>query len=323
MDTLRGSLDTFALPDIVRLIASSDKTGRLTADSFRIKGRIFLTKGTVSYATTRGEDGDIEELKRMTTSRALRRERRGRKETSPGQTLEDLIEQQVVEVFVRLMRMQGGKFVFDEGTETRAYGSGSPLALDVDKLVSQAVERIAEWEDIESVVPTSTTRFSLNQDLADDEFEVTLDGRSWTFLAAVGESASVQDLAERLRIFEFPAAKKVAEFVRRGLLAPTETPADHAAVNVTVAASDTKPGGSPPLGDAVDHAVPAAKDRPTPPGDGAEDGHGAPDRVDVVDDAGTDRGGSAEEGLVPGPLDAADPDSAEWRPAPDTPPPPP
>ena len=224
VDTLRGSLDTFALPDIVRLIASSDKTGRLTADSFRIKGRIFLTKGTVSYATTRGDDGDIEELKRMTSSRALRRERRGRKESSPGQTLEDLIEQQVVEVFVRLMRMEGGKFVFDEGTVTRAYGSGTALTLDVDKLVEQAVERITEWEDIESVVPTSTTRFSLNQDLADDEFEVTLDARSWTFLAAVGESASVQDLAERLRIFEFPAAKKVAEFVRRGLLAPTTGP---------------------------------------------------------------------------------------------------
>ncbi len=317
MDTLRGSLDTFALPDIVRLIASSDKTGRLTADSFRIKGRIFLTKGTVSYATTRGDDGDIEELKRMTSSRALRRERRGRKESSPGQTLEDLIEQQVVEVFVRLMRMEGGKFVFDEGTVTRAYGSGTALTLDVDKLIEQAVERITEWEDIESVVPTSTTRFSLNQDLADDEFEVTLDARSWTFLAAVGESASVQDLAERLRIFEFPAAKKVAEFVRRGLLAPTEAPADRTSVSVTVAGSGAEAAGS--TNQSLLEGAERADDRASGPSDDGHDASAVPlegqEPADGQDRPSEDR--HVEE--KPGPDGAA---SEDWHHAPDAPPPP-
>ena len=125
MDTLRGSLDTFSLPAIVKLIASASHTGVLTAETFRLKGRIFIADGAINYATTRGDDGDIEELKKMTTSRALRKERRGRKETSPGQTLEDLIEQQVVEVFVRLMRMSGGKFVFDEGARTKAFGNGA------------------------------------------------------------------------------------------------------------------------------------------------------------------------------------------------------
>lgn len=244
MDTLRGSLDTFGLSDVVKLISASGKTGLLTAESFQLKGRIFLAEGVINYATTRGDDGDIEELTAMSAaSQVALDERRGRKETTTSQTLEDLVEQQVVEVFVRLIRMQGGKFAFDEGTRTKAYGNGAVLSLDVDKILEQAIGRIEEWEDIETVVPSSSTRFGLNGDLGGDAFEITLDARSWTFLAAIGHEASVQDLAARLRIFEFPAAKKVAEFVRRGLLVPTKPPAKAAPVRVTAdeAASTAQP----------------------------------------------------------------------------------
>ena len=44
----------------------------------------------------------------------------------------------------------------------------------------------------------------------------------WTFLAAVGDGASAGDIAERLRIFEFPAAQKMAEYVRSGMLVPVD-----------------------------------------------------------------------------------------------------
>ena len=59
-------------------------------------------------------------------------------------------------------------------------------------------------------------------ELPADQFEVTIDPRSWVFLAAAGEGSSVHDLADRLGIFEFPTAVQVAEMVRRGLLVPEE-----------------------------------------------------------------------------------------------------
>ncbi len=225
MDTLRGSLETFGLPEIIRLVASSGRTGVLKVDSFRLKGRIYVADGSITYATTRGEDGNIEDLKNMTATSTRRpvRERRGRRESTAAQSVDDLVEQQIVEVFVRLMRLERGNFGFDEGARTRAYGDRAALALGVDKIIEQAHERIAEWEAIESLVPSASTRFRLNPDLGTDDFEVTLDARSWTFLASVGDAASVGDLAERLRIFEFPAARKVAEFVRKGLLVAVET----------------------------------------------------------------------------------------------------
>ncbi len=266
MDTLRGSLDTFSLPDIVTLIATSGKTGVLAAETFRLKGRIYIAEGAVTYATTRGDDGDIEDLREMSEAHALDSERRGRKEPAPGQTLQDLVEQQIVEVFVRLTRMSGGKFSFEEGKTSRALGDGIEISLDVPGLIARATERIAEWEDIESVVPSSSTKFSLNNAISDDGFEVTLDARSWTFLAAIGSTASVQDLAERLRIFEFPAAKKVAEFVRRGLLV-AEEPRETVSVQVAVsepsqgAPSDTATGRPGP----VDAPPPPAETRVTPP----------------------------------------------------------
>lgn len=224
MDILRGSLDTFDLADVLRLIASAQHTGALSAESYRLKGRVYVADGAITYATTRGEDGDPEDLERLRTFRSggsSSRERRGRKSTGPT-GVEDLVEQQVVEVLVRLTRMQGGRFSFEAGVHTRAYGEGSAPTFAIADILEQVSTRITDWDSIESQVPTANTLFRLNDTLADEEFEVTLDARSWRFLAAVGDSASVQDLAERLRIFEFPAAKKVAEFVRRGLLIVSE-----------------------------------------------------------------------------------------------------
>ncbi len=273
MDTLRGSLETFGLPEIVRLVASSGRTGALKVDSFRLKGRIFIADGSITYATTRGEDGNIDDLKHMTTStRRPLRERRGRRESSAAHSVDDLIEQQIVEVFVRLMRLERGNFGFEEGARTRAYGDRAALALGVDKIIEQAHERIAEWESIESLVPSASTRFRLNPDLGNDDFEVTLDARSWSFLASVGDAASVGDLAERLRIFEFPAARKVSEFVRKGLLVAVETRAEAVPPAPVARDADREPAIEGPEGE----AAPVAHSAPPQPEHG-EPEHGEPE----------------------------------------------
>ena len=220
MDTLHGSLATFGLEEICTLVGRTARTGVLRVEAPPLVGRIFFVDGAITYGTTREQDGSVTDLYSF-GARFERpvRERRGRKATTPWpQPLAELIQQQVVEVLVRLIRPGRGQFWFVDGVTTRAYEPGEQYPFDVEDLFAEAEERREEWRSIEALVPDGATRFRLRPELTEGVFEVTIDARSWEFLVAIGDGASVQELAERMLMFEFPAARKVADFVRQGLI---------------------------------------------------------------------------------------------------------
>ena len=226
MDTLRGSLDTFGLDGVMNLITSTGKTGVLKAFSGRLVGRIYFRDGAIIYGTTRENDGSVADLYQrqgVGSAESPERERRGRTQTNDWtHPLQELVKHQIVDVFVRLLQIPGGQFAFEEGTTTSAYQAEAEHQFDPAVISELARDRLAEWNEIVALVPSPTARFRLAESLPPDQFEVTIDAKTWSFLAAIRDGAAVEDIAERLRIFEFPAAKKVAEFVRRGLLVIVE-----------------------------------------------------------------------------------------------------
>jgi hypothetical protein len=52
----------------------------------------------------------------------------------------------------------------------------------------------------------------------EDPEEIVLGRRDWALLAATGSSSTINGIAQKLKIFEFAAAKKVAELAQRGLV---------------------------------------------------------------------------------------------------------
>lgn len=265
MDTLRGSLETFGLDGVMSLITSTGKTGVLRVFSGDLVGRIYFRDGAIVYGTTREYDGLVTDLYRRRGPGApegQERERRGRTQANEWtHPLPELIKHQIVDVFVRLLRMPGGQFAFEEGATTSAYQTEAEHRFEVDAIIEMARERLAEWDEISSLVPNPTVKFRLAAQLPPDQFEVTLDAKTWSFLAAVGEAAAVEDIAERLRIFEFPAAKKVAEFARQGLLVIAAE--DQVAAAAPIAALDDQPEQAPaPI---VDEDPPQAEDAAVPP----------------------------------------------------------
>lgn len=222
METLRGSLETFPIESVVRLVAASGRTGMLRLELGDLIGRAYFRRGTLVYATTRADDGPTAELYRFRTLDAKpERERRGQTDERPWPQPEaDLIRQQTVEVFVRLLRETKGEFAFVPGETPRGMSGFEEIGFDHEAIMDEANERRLEWRSIEAVIPNPSMRFGLAPELPHDQFEVTLDAGSWRFLAAVGSGGTAEEIAERLRIFEFPAARKVAEFVGQGLLVP-------------------------------------------------------------------------------------------------------
>ncbi len=217
MDALQGHLDSFSLSDVVRLLATAGGTGVLRVERGTLTGRVFFIDGCLTYATTRDGDGSVAALARLGTG--PERDRRGR---NPGgrwpEPARPLILQQISEVLIRLSHGGTGRFWFVEDVVTRAYGEEEIQRFEADEVLRAAATRRAEWAEIVQVIPDTSIRFVVRPRLAAGVSEVVVDAVTWPILAAIGGGASIQEVAERLNLFELSAAGLVADLFGRDLI---------------------------------------------------------------------------------------------------------
>jgi hypothetical protein len=175
---LQGTLDTFALSDVLRLLAATKKTGRL---------RITGGRGTGSVWASSGEIVGVEATH------------------APHAT-------SAVDALFELLRFTEGAFTFDAEAQ---HDNPSP-ATDVEILLVQAESLLEEWRSIESVVPSLDAWVTLRPALG--SAEVTIDQARWTTLVAVGGGATVRRIADELCLAELPVSRAVKELVETGLV---------------------------------------------------------------------------------------------------------
>lgn len=133
---LQGTLDSFALADVLRLLASTEKTGRLKVEGPRDGGSLWFVDGkVVSGETANGGD------------------------TSPAYALFDL------------QRLQVERFEFV--TEESAPQPGEPS--DVDAVIADADERMRYWLELTAVVPSLDLRVGLVDELPSDTIQIDRD----------------------------------------------------------------------------------------------------------------------------------------------------
>lgn len=133
---LQGTLETFALPDVLRLLASTKKTGAYRLEGNRGSGALWVKEGQIVGGEVAG---------------------------SPpmGPT----------EVAFELLRFSDGDFIFDADAEHTDVGS----PVDVETVLSEAEKLLGEWKDIEAVVPSLDHGVALKADLPSDEVTVRAD----------------------------------------------------------------------------------------------------------------------------------------------------
>jgi hypothetical protein len=131
---LQGTLDTFALPDVLRLLAMTRKTGRLALAGDRGSGSIWFDAGLVVDAEIAG---------------ASRRD--------------------LTESTFELLRYGTGTFSFDSDSTADSPGAGVP----VDEVLSAAEAMVEEWRGIEAVVPSMDAWVALRPELPADEITIS------------------------------------------------------------------------------------------------------------------------------------------------------
>lgn len=123
---LQGTLDTFALPDVLRLLAATQKTGRLRLTGARGAGSAWVRDGAVAAIAADHAPLAVEP----------------------------------VDALFELLRFEEGSFSFEPDVTTDA-----EAAQDVEPLLEQAAALLDEWREIESVVPSLDAWVTLRRTL--------------------------------------------------------------------------------------------------------------------------------------------------------------
>lgn len=220
MSDLSGNLAAFGLPGVFDLLGGAGKSGELRLNVDGVTGRIILNDGAIAYAT-HGTDA-LGELARL---HDMYRSGLDRDDAGPA-TVEEAIDERVIEVCFQLMQRPNGTFEFSAapGPADLSYG------VHVADVLRRVEERSAEWEALRTVIPTDDTVFRLARRLPGQEPVMTIDALTWRLLALVGDGGSVAFLADELGLSEFRSARLLADLFQSGLLERSEGEAPSAFV---------------------------------------------------------------------------------------------
>jgi hypothetical protein len=174
---LQGTLDTFGLPEVLQMLASTVKTGCLQVDGDCGQGEVWLRDGVVTGART---------------------------DRMPGGPLDETV--------CDLLRFGSGSFAFE--VDERAPEADQPE--DLHDLLDRAELMLAEWHELEAVIPSLGHRVGLVERLHDGE-EIVVTAGQWPALVAVGNGCTVGDLASSLGLTELSVLRTVHDLVTSGL----------------------------------------------------------------------------------------------------------
>lgn len=181
---LQGTIETFALPDVLRLLATTKKSGRLRLSGSRGSGSVWLDAGSIVASEATGHPH--------------------------ADTATDVV--------FELLRFTDGDFVFND-TELAAAPDAPD---DVETVLAAAEAQLEEWETVAAVVPSVDLWVSLAAEAPDDE--VTLSRDEWTSLVTIGGGATVAAIGDVLALAELPLCRKVKGLVERGLVELGDVP---------------------------------------------------------------------------------------------------
>jgi hypothetical protein len=175
---LQGTIETFALPDVLRLLASSKKTGRLRVSGSRGSGSVWVESGAIVQTDATGAPHALSNI----------------------------------DVVFELLRYRDGSFTFENDRHAPDPGGSQ----DVEPVLVEAELQLAEWREIESVIPSIECHVRLNPDLP--RADVVIDADQWRVLVAIGGGTSVSQVGDTLILGELAVSRVLRDLVELGVV---------------------------------------------------------------------------------------------------------
>ncbi|MBA2313518.1 MAG: DUF4388 domain-containing protein [Actinobacteria bacterium] len=230
---LNGSLENFSVTDILQLLSFSRQTGALYVEG-EVTATLYLADGDAYFADT-DRSPSLEDL---LIGRGLSSEawEQALTQTAGGPVDEWLLQQGLVDAplladvaygaistaLFELFRMpRDGTFDFRAGER---HLSGASQRFNVDDLIAEARNRVAEWEAIAETISSPLKLLHVAERLPHEQVQITLDASQWTALlmAARRTSFTLATLASETGVSEADAARALNPLIGAGLVAILE-----------------------------------------------------------------------------------------------------
>jgi hypothetical protein len=206
--SLRGSLTSFRLPDVLTFLASARKSGTLTLTSGTNEATVYYDNGSVVYAGSNQESLRLSAvlLRKKKISAAQRDAidtlmhaeggRFGQIAVEQGvltdEQLRDFLKVQVSEIIYDSFVWPGGTFAFIDDTVLPAYAV--TIAVDLSNLIMEGARRIEEWEECVRLLPDSSVVFKVVSNPDADKITLSLD--EWKILFLINGRRRLGELAK-------------------------------------------------------------------------------------------------------------------------------
>ena len=228
---LNGTLDDFALPDVLRLLASGKKTGRLELARPAGTGYFAFTAGAVAYAETDlsasllGQKlvrmGAITEpqLRRALDRRSETGSRLGRVLLQEGLVTEaalaDALRSQVEEAAFELLSWDVGEFSWRPGDPPRM---DADVSLSVEALLLDSARRREELDALRREIAAPGAVLKLAERPPEGASEISISPAEWRILVLVDGMRSVADVARTAGVGELEAMRGLYGLAIAGLV---------------------------------------------------------------------------------------------------------
>jgi hypothetical protein len=199
--SLQGNLDAFPLPDVLRLLALTGKSGHLAVDGGGGAGGVWLDEGRLAAVAEPGDEGG----------------------GAGAPSAEALFE---------LLRHPHGTFAFVAGAGCTTEVEAEPG--QVDGLLDEAAVLLVEWDEVRTVVPSLDAGVALAPALGAEEARITAE--QWRLVAAIAGGTTVGRLGAAEGLRETAVSRLVKGLVDAGFAAVT--PASHPDADVPGEAVD-------------------------------------------------------------------------------------
>jgi hypothetical protein len=284
---LEGNLDDFTLPDILRLLAFTSKSGRLAIHREGTAGRIDLADGRVREASADADHlsiarrllgaglvsvGDLEPVLQdrdeLPTDLELARDLVEAGTLASG-TLAEVLREQTVDAVFDLLRWTEGNFRFDGGAPDTSGGQVLDLAVSVDEVLTDATTRLEAWPAVAERTGDGDAVVTISRP-AGERAQVSLPPDGWSLLSLVDGRRSVSELARLSGQGEFRTRRTLVALLDEGVVSVGDTDG-HGHVERLLAEHDRLVALETELG------APAAP-RPASAGGSGQQGPSGPDR---------------------------------------------
>jgi hypothetical protein len=204
--SLRGSLASFRLPDVLTFLAATRKSGSLTVANGAKEAQVFFDGGAVVFASSNQESlrlgGVLLRRKKISPAQrdaidALMRgdgQRFGALAVQQGMLtadqLHDFLKVQVSEILYDCFVWPDGEFAFSIGAGVPA--EAVTISVDLANLIMEGARRIEEWEECLRLLPDSSIVFRVVSNPESEKITLSLD--EWKILFLINGSRTLEEL---------------------------------------------------------------------------------------------------------------------------------